>query len=418
MTIFNPTASRFLKPTLVAAAAIVCLWASPEGAKAEAVTGLRCEALFKSLGAQDLIKIFDASQTRSQHVRDNARDYWNYARVNGESFFGDLMGYRGLVVGDTHAGNFIVSPLAGQMRFFIADIKDAGHAPYVLDLARLVLSTQSVFKKGTVKTKETSEILLEAYLEGLMGGTAYVRPKSLDRLFQTSLPEYGRMQKDYVDAQTTGDFFRMKSGKVEPIRLAVENPARFQLLKNDIEAAVAGSFPGAKILDLAARPRERGGSKDLIRYWALVRYQSEKMILEFKEIGEPATALFGSQQDTVARYQEIMSTFWQVADTSYRVVEISGAHFWMRPKKTDVFRVPYKQKKDKEVDLLLDIAEYDAYYLGTLHGRQANSQAYAKAVMEKKAWLVGALKQFSKTYIKHLKQAIQTAELSGVEDGD
>lgn len=379
--------------------------------------GNSCEPVFLGSRDGDLIKTFAASQTKSQFVRDNASDYWNFVRLNGHAFFGEMMNHKGLVVGDTHPGNFLISPLAGRLRFFIADIKDAGHAPFILDVARLVTSTQAVFPKDSVKTKETTRILLKAYIKGLTGA-AYTRPESLDQIFTTTLGDYNQMQRGYVDKHISGNVLRVKTGAVEPIRLATQNPGEFSVLKRDLESAVLHSFPGAKILDFATRPRERGGSKDLIRYWALIEYKSQKSIIEFKEIGAPATAHFGTQQETVSRYSNIMKTFWRLEDPSYRVVELMGQHFWMRPKKTDIFRVPYKQKSDEEIDFLLDLAECDAHYLGTLHGRQNEAKDYVKKIKENEDEVREGIRQLSKLYLSRLKDSISRLRDAGNYDDE
>jgi hypothetical protein len=363
-----------------------------------------CHALFSNIyRSQPEIKIFKASRTLSQRVRDNARDYWHYAREDAS--FGELSQYQGLAVGDTHPGNFIVSRLNNRMRFFIADIKDSGRAPFIYDLARLVMSTHT-YLKGNIKLSYTTSILLSAYLKGLRD-RRFETPESIKFIFDETLEQFNQAENEYAVSKSKNNKFKFVSGKVEDIPFRLTDPRRFEKLQKDITKAVLAADPNAEILDYATRPRERGGSADMNRFWALTKNNSGYRIYEFKQIGEPSTAEFQNQPTVKKRYDSIFDTFWQMRDPMYSVLKLDGLDYMMRPKKTDVFSVPYSGQKPSDIQFGLEIAAYDAYYLGKLHGRQMSNADYATRIEADTGAVVDSLREFSKNYISHLEKSIE-----------
>ena len=134
---------RMLK-TIIALGILAAPWSE---AKADLASGESfCISVFS---AEAPLRAFEASRTVSQKVRDNAPDFWQFSRESASEYFGHFLKYQGLVVGDTHPGNFIVAPIGSELRFHIADLKDAGFAPFALDFTRLVLSTHAIFKRVT-----------------------------------------------------------------------------------------------------------------------------------------------------------------------------------------------------------------------------------------------------------------------------
>ncbi len=364
----------------------------------------RCAELLSDANRAE-VRTFDASQSLSQKIRDNSPHYWEFSRVNGKSYFAELLNFQGLIVGDTHAGNFIVSRLAGKMQFFIADIKDSGQGPFILDFSRLVLSTHA-YLKGHVKMSETAEALISAYKSGL-SGAEYKIPKSIRWIFEQTLNDYSKAEQTYVESKVKKQKFKLKEEKLEEISFSYSDPRRFNKLQANIEKAVQESIPDAEILDLAFRPRERGGSVDMARYWALVRTDGQLKILEFKQVSVPSTANYTQQQETFARYERIFKIFWQVTDPLFKLTKLDGDIFLMRPKKSDVFRVKYSSQSKKDIEFGLQLAAYDAYYLGTLHGRQLSDQKYQQALDMNKKSLIERIKKFNKDYMEDLKKSLE-----------
>ena len=58
-------------------------------------------------------------------------------------------------------------------------------------------------------------------------------------------------------------------------------------------STIEGLFTGEKVVDLAIRPRERGGSLDELRIWVLVEAnEGRRRIMELKQYAKPATAKY------------------------------------------------------------------------------------------------------------------------------
>jgi hypothetical protein len=355
------------------------------------------------------LNVFEASHSRSQKLRDNAEDYWNYVRTMGARYFPvSIFTFEGWVIGDLHPGQFLYAPLNGEMSMFIGDIKDGGRAPLFADFQRFVTSTYAV-NKGKVSLKKTSELLFDAYVNGLAGKA---RAKTaIDELLSKELGEYAQDQRDYVKKQTKKNRFKYKPGQVEPVPFATTEPTRYNALLLDMNEVIQARLPNARLLDVAFRPRERGGSKRMVRYWALIENKDEQEIIEFKQAGTPATEMYQPQADIETRYGEIRKAYWPREDDSYRAIPLDGKTFWMRPKKTDTFRVPYKQADETEVKFLLDLAAKEAYVYGQWVAHQDLGGYYRLAVEKNRKDLLEGLRQFSKDYMKHLKNRISDQEV-------
>ncbi|HVK60780.1 MAG TPA: hypothetical protein VM432_04480 [Bdellovibrionales bacterium] len=354
------------------------------------------------------IRAFEASKNLSQKMRDNAPDFWSYVARRGSAYYSPkILSYHGWILGDLHPGNFIYGPLNGTMSFFVADIKDAGQGPLIADFQRLVTTTYAVNKKKT-PISQTVDLMFDAYLKGVRG-QELAMPRKMTKIFKTDAGEYAQMQSEYILKQIEGERFRMKPGMVERVSWEKTEPMRYKKLRASLSKAVTSAYPGAAVLDIASRPRERGGSKELVRYWALIKQKTELSIIEFKEIGAPAVAAYQKQTDTVPRYDAIRKIYWPLDDQSYRVVDVDGKEFWMRPKKTDVFRVPYKLEDEKDVQNLLDIATWEAFDYGKKHALQTKGLGYAEVLELNKESIKQSLSTFTTDYADHIKAGVREA---------
>jgi hypothetical protein len=163
--------------------------------------------------------------------------------------------FEGILAGDPHMGNFTVLPLkqvggSRQMRFVDIDFDDAGRGPYVLDLIRYLIASKSI------------------------GGQ--IKKRSLEMSY---LAEHG---------------FVFGKGEIEPYNA--------KIARSTIERL----FTAAKVIDLAIRPEERGGSVDQLRIWVLVEDQKSRRIVELKQYSKPAIANYQAQP-----LNEIRRTFWR-----------------------------------------------------------------------------------------------------------
>jgi hypothetical protein len=243
-----------------------------------------------------------------------------------------------------------------------------------------------------------------------VSGANYKIPKSIRWIFEETMQDYRIAEQDYVSGKVKNQKFKLNSDKLQEISFRYSEPARYNKLKTDIEKSIQQSLPGSEVLDLAFRPRERGGSVEMARYWALVRTGSQMKIFEFKQVSIPSTSYYGPQQEVFSRYKKIFETFWKASDPLFKLTTLEGDIYLMRPKKSDVFRVKYKNQSDKDIEFGLQLAAYDAYYLGMLHGRQLKDDSYSQALEKNSDVLLEEFKVFTKDYIDNLKESLSNIE--------
>ena len=310
------------------------------------------------------------SKNLSQLIRSDAPQYWRYMKNQA-----DLHGLRhylpfeGMLAGDPHMGNFGILPLravggARQMKFVNIDFDDAGNGPFVLDFIHCVISSKAV--GGDVKRR----CLEDAYLKGL-AGEDIEPPKKVKDLLETSVSDYDDMVASYAETHSSTDGFVFKVGKIEPYNA--------RIARSTIEALLATE----KVVDLAIRPVDRGGSIDELRIWILVEGKnSRRRIMELKQYAEPATANYRTQPPVEQWLSEIRRVFWPGLDGSdYDLVNLAGGGwFWVREKHVSLIDVPYSSEKNSQIEFRDELATYDANQLGLAHGRQAQAKAYCAVI--------------------------------------
>jgi len=360
------------------------------------------------------VKAYDASQRYSQKIRDNTEDYWDFSRKYSSPTLDALKVYEGLVPGDNHAGNFILGLLNGRLHYFLADIKDAGRAPYIYDIARNIVNTDAVVSKAVdIKFKILARTILDSYILGLSGKQIPV-PGSMAIAFGTSRTSFLASYHEYIDGKIKKGRLKIKPGKLE---LIPDTPA-MNAAKQDMEVFLYNHFPKAEVIDFAVRPKDRGGSKERMRFWALLKEDGAYDIVEFKEVGPPATDKYKKQAPPEERYEEVMNTFWPDRDHFYQVVRLNGKPFETRRKKVDLMSVPYKQRTPQDLQLLLEMDSYAANHTGLLHAKTMQNTDYLNAVKKSLPLLVEELKEFKKAYKTHLETAIKDLNTNRSEEGE
>jgi len=315
----------------------------------------------------------EVSKNLSQLIRSNTPHYWTYMKHRADlSSLKQYLPFEGIVGGDPHMGNFTVLPLkqvggSRQMRYVDIDFDDAGRGPFVLDIIRYLIASKSI--GGQIK-KRPLEV---SYLAGI-AGKELDPPKEVRSLLAMPVSDYDDMVTRYVEKNSSKQGFVFRKGKIERYNA--------KIARSTIERL----FTAAKVIDLAIRPEERGGSVDQLRIWVLVEHQKSRRIVELKQYSKPAIANYQAQPPVHEWLNEIRRTFWPGLDGSaYDLIDLPGAGlFWIREKHVSLIDLPYSSKKNSDIAFLDDIASYDANVLGLAHGRQAEAAHY-RAVVEKDA---------------------------------
>jgi hypothetical protein len=315
----------------------------------------------------------EVSKNLSQLIRSNTPHYWTYMKHRADlSSLKQYLPFEGIVGGDPHMGNFTVLPLkqvggSRQMRYVDIDFDDAGRGPFVLDIIRYLIASKSIGRQIRKRPLEIS------YLAGI-AGKELDPPKEVRSLLAMPVSDYDDMVTRYVEKNSSKHGFVFRKGKIERYNA--------KIARSTIERL----FAAAKVIDLAIRPEERGGSVDQLRIWVLVEHQKSRRIVELKQYSKPAIANYQAQPPVHEWLNEIRRTFWPGLDGSaYDLIDLPGAGlFWIREKHVSLIDLPYSSKKSSDIAFLDDIASYDANVLGLAHGRQAEATHY-RAVVEKDA---------------------------------
>lgn len=339
------------------------------------------------------------SKNLSQLIRSNAPDYWAYMKRHA-----DLRGlepyldFEGVVAGDPHLGNFGPIPVttsAGprRMRFVNIDFDDAGRAPFVLDFIRYLAAIKAQCK--TMKSK----VLQENYVLGLDGKTISP-PKEVRRFLEMKISAYDEQAAQYCKKHCLGQGFKFKAGEIDHYKGEIKTDA------------IAKLFPGERVLSVAKRVEDRGGSSDEVRIWVLVEApDSKRRIMELKQYAAPGTSRYQQQPPVKQWFAGILKAFWPgLTGVDYDLVEISGGGlFWIREKRVSLINVPYTSRKKSDVEFVMSLARFDANLLGLAHGRQAQAAAYREAIHRDPGSFHHATKEVVRAYLKSARKAFNTA---------
>ena len=342
-----------------------------------------------------------SEQTLSQFIRSNAVHYWSYVKNSlGPNKLENYLKYDGIVTGDPHPGNFsvaLVKTAAGRrdMQFVNIDLDDAGRGPLVLDFVRLVIAIESIGKP--IKKRD----LEEAYVNGL-NKRRMAPPEDVRKLLAMSVSDYEKLVDKYVDDKTTQQGFKFKPGKIEPYTNTKIS-----------RATISQLFPHDRVVDLALRPGERGGSASALRIWVLVEDRSKRRrIIELKQYQSPGIASYQRQPPIEQWIAEVNAAIRPGLDPStYDLIQVPGAGpFWIREKKAPLIDIPYSSDDEKKVTFLRELSLYDANFLGLIHGRQSQGVDYRNAIQADRETFHQATEELVKTYLKLAKEAMEKAQ--------
>jgi hypothetical protein len=338
----------------------------------------------------------DESKNLSQLIRSNAPHYWSYMKSQADlRGLKSYLSFEGMLAGDPHMGNFGVLPLRTiggprQMKYVDNDFDDAGRGPFVLDFSRYVIAVRTT--NEDVKKRSLQEV----YQMGL-AGKEIEPPKKVQDLLDMSVSDYDDMAAQYTARKSTKNGFILKEGEIQAYNAKIDR------------STIEKLFPNEKVIDLAIRPRARGGSLDELRIWILVEAKNtRRRIMELKQYSKPGTANYQEQPPVEQWLKEIRHAFWPGLDGSaYDLINIAGSGlFWIREKEVSLIDVPYSSEKNSKIDYLDDLAIYDANQLGLAHGRQTNAAPYRAGIEKDSDAFHDATASLEKAYLELAKQAL------------
>lgn len=344
------------------------------------------------------------SRAFSRWIRSHVADYWTFAKLETPAVAPGLVDYlqdMGVIAGDAHLSNFSPLPVRLEngrkvMRYLNNDFDDAGRGPFVLDLARLLVTS-----KATHVPIETNDVV-EAYAKGLNGEEIVVPPTAKYLLGISTETYYERADTELRDFLDKTGFKKKKSNRLQ----AYGGPITAQLLGPHLPG-------GMTVLEIVTRTVKRGGSADSKRFWILVRDGSgQRFVFELKQWQESGLKAHSQQEPLAAWIAEVRDVFWPGIDARENsLIEIPGEGvFWLRERRAKIVDPPYSGKTMADIQYVQDLTVYDAFLLGQKHGLQAEGKRLAKRLVDvnERTKFSEALKPFVRAYLTHA-QALSSA---------
>lgn len=349
----------------------------------------------KAAGTQVAFEQVGDSKNVSELIRSNAPQYWGFMKRDADLHpVQKYLQYEGAVAGDPHLGNFgpiPVTTVQGRrvMRFVNIDFDDSGHGPFVLDYIRYAIAIKAQSKESRRR------VLQEAYLAGL-SGKKVAAPKQVQQYLDMKVSQYDEMATNYLAKHTIQSKFKQKNGSIECYTAKIS------------PAAIGELFSNARVMDLARRVEERGGSKDDIRLWALVEDKDGlRRIMELKEHATPGVASYRRQPAAKQWLAEIRRAFWPgLTGAEYDLITLAGQLFWIREKRVSLINVPYTNQSKRDSDFVVGLAIYDANVLGLAHGTQPAAADYIKAIKNDPEEFYRTTKQVGEAYLQLAEKAL------------
>lgn len=375
-----------------------------------------CISLYQSSQVPDYrFQYHFASQTLSQKIRDNHLDYVYFTKeylhkLKNENpdlgaLLGKILDYNGWISGDNHSGNYIVGPMNGRLHYYFADIKDGGYGPLFYNFANLILNTHAVVKKkNVIKLNSLIQVLVETYLEGL-SGKSFETPDVIKQALSVEMSDYKNLLALDVNKYVS------KKGKFKFKKANIDEmpDQEYFETKQVLAREVLSTGKYKKILDYSLRLKDRGGSKNLKRFWVLVEnVNNEKEIIEFKEVNDPAASVYRyARHDKKDNLEKLMKVYFPEEDPLNRVISVGKNWYMMRSKKVDLISVPYKIENEEQLQTFIKLAKMAAYTTGVKHSiNHETKDGYLSVIEENKDKFQKLLKVFVKDYLIHFQENV------------
>lgn len=337
----------------------------------------------------------------SKMVRDNPEHWWGWLKNNQNSYpaLQSLVKYQGLVVGDAHLGNIQLLVDSKGSRYVPVD-EGSGIGPFIFDIARLIMTTKSIFKGRDSDESVKIKDMLSAYETGLSGRSMPI-PASLKRYFETDVQAIDSLNDQMISKKIKSNGKFVKTARLHPIT--------DKIFINQISALLLTKIPTlnpSDIIDFASRIVERGGSAYRDRIWVSVRSGDNYRIIELKETGP--SDLENYQTQSVSEQERFdMNARVLMGQESYnpfhQLVVLNGTNYWLRTKKVSLLEVPYQLQSKEDFDFTQDLAMYAAYTWGQIHRKQLNTSDYNQAFASNFESIRSQMKSMIRDYLKLVK---------------
>lgn len=360
-------------------------------------------------------------------LRANALDFWQaYTKMveellrwaaetlgaDGNEDLRNLFA-KGFVVGDPHNGNFSDAVINGDLRVVLVDFDDSGWGEWLFDIFKhLMISTIAMGKVPGENPGDEIQ-LINSYLRGLHG-KEQEPPAFVKKALKTSGGDIEESRKNSVHKLIEGERL-IRSGKKNLINQGDLDIGHQTVVGQDLDQ-LRGYMENhfGKVVDVAYRVKDHGGSQGQLRFWFLVKEKSQGKkkksrlrIFEVKALELPAANGEGVQGLTAFdRYLRLVQLFWGVEEfpENFRVLEgPSGTEYWMRERSEAELDMGDEPQGRSEKEDYWAFSEYLAYLMGEAHGRQEGSRAYAEVLKRHMPLVLTFMDRAANNYINSIK---------------
>lgn len=326
--------------------------------------------------------------------RSNVALYYKLAIQNKKQLpiINKLLEINGLCMGDAHLENFGFLYQNSKLSIFAPnDIDDFDRCPLILDIMRLLVSTELADQSMGYKK------ITEAYLLGLTSGRMEPGP------FIRSLQMRSFQKAEAVNEKLLrADRFIRRKGLADLDARELQDVAD---IVSDLNQKITGGRRFI-LLDVVKTKKTSGGSAGLNRYELLLSRGKRLVHLELKEMVDSATSeVFGPAYKTNAdRIKAALDfTIGKSRSPFYRVYQVGRVAFLMRPKFEGNVGVEF-QIRQKKVNK--NTIQYEAYTLGRLHALSLKTSTIYISVLKtttKEAWKLEA-STLARYFIDHFRK--------------
>ncbi len=294
-------------------------------------------------------------------------------------------GGQGIILGDPHPENFGFVKSPGGTEFVFNDFDDSGRGPVAIDALRYFTALRLAYPDKPHVFAKT----LDAYVEAVRHATIVLPPISVQ-------PQWSDIRAENLRKFTSGDGFVSN----ERNRLSPASSKTTALVRSLVEKDER--FGSARVLDVAHRERDYGGSGGLQRIWVLTERKGESpRILELKEEGPPATdALVGETLRPSNRIATLKRAFLtHPPSDDLFTVDLVGTRFLVRDR-SHMASVPIEElsKEDRN-----DLLRAQVSVMGNVH-RTGWAGVDEQAMRQ---WLDGSSDTLAGRWIKAFEKAKQ-----------
>lgn len=297
--------------------------------------------------------------------------------------------YKGFIYGDGHIGNLGPIYTEGRGEWGAIDLDDLGVGPLVLGLAKSILLGKVV--TDDVKVKES----VLAFVKGLTGKRHEI-PEVVKDFQIHNKSEYIELIEDYMTRNTQyapNDTVKIKKDE------GMSTLSKSEYTK--VEKVPVDAFSKVRVFDIVRYKKSYGGSKNALRYRALVEVNNHKMILDMKQALPSAISYVDPAYSHLKNVRLIVSRVYGTDLDLHKIVNWQSSIFIISPRYTVRHIEKIQDELNSETSEFVELSYYNLF----IQGRDAQRFCTAVHSLDCQLLANAILKRFEE-FIQMLKNEL------------